>query len=474
MEKYFEYFYDISSIPHGSGNTKKISDYLFCFAKERNLYVRQDEFNNIVIVKEASAGYEDHEAVILQGHMDMVTVKTSNCTKDMLNEGLDIYIEDDFLKAKETSLGGDDGIAVAYILAILDGDYKAPKIEAVFTVDEEIGMLGATNLDVSDITGKRLINIDQEEEGIFIVGCAGGVRMNISLPVNKLISQGSIYDISVTNLKGGHSGIDINKNRGNAIIILANELKKLYSKVKFNLIQIDGGVADNAIPNEAIAKIQLKDTYDNALFEKEILKLNGQDMYFGDTKDYDQAIVNVSKNGYDSMIILDDESTDKTLAFLNELPYGVIAMSENINDMVETSINTGIVKSQEESIDVAISIRSSIKSAKDEQIFKLCKVANVYGAKYELKGDYPGWSYEKNSELVDIMTKNYEDMFAKKPEIQIIHAGLECGIFKEKINDLQCISIGPDILDIHSVNERLPIASADRCFNYLVKCLESL
>lgn len=474
MDKFLEYFYDIASIPHGSGNTKKISDYLKCFAIDHGLYYRQDESNNIIIIKDAYPGYESHEPVILQGHMDMVTVKEDSVSIDMKEEGLSLLIENDVLSAKGTSLGGDDGIAVAYILTLLDGDFKAPRIEAVITVDEEIGMLGAKALQVSDLTAKRMINIDQEEEGIFVIGCAGGARVDIKIPVNKEILAGNIYTVRVSGLKGGHSGIDINKNRMNGIKLLSEELCKLHDSVPFRLIEINGGVADNAIPNDVSAKIMLTDEMLNSVFENKILSLNGMDFYSGDAVNYDKADFFVKKEKYDEMIVLSDADTINALKLIAEVPYGVMAMDERIEDMVLTSLNSGIIKSNEENIDLSISVRSNVNSLRDELVYKLCKLAKDSNASYDVHGKYPGWEYAGATELEKVVVDTYEEMFLCKPRLESIHAGLECGIFAEKIDGLQCISIGPDIIDIHSVNEHLPLPSARRCFELIVNILKKL
>lgn len=472
MEKYLQFFYDIAAIPHGSKNSKGISDYLVCFANERGLEVIKDKHNNVIIYKNAYEGFEDREPIILQGHMDMVAVKTPECTKDMLTEGLDIVIEDNVLSAVGTSLGADDGIAVAYMLSILDSDVKAPALICIFTSDEEIGLLGAALMDASMLPAKRMINLDQEEEGIFVVSCAGGIRVNADIPVNKEIYNGNVYTLSVTGLKGGHSGMDIDKNRGNAITIIGQELCKLHERIGFKMVEINGGIADNAIPSSVTARIMLEGAFDNPLFEKEILKLNGMDMYFGDNANYDSCVITVKKENVDSMIALDDESTGRVLKFLNELPYGIMAMSEADSNMVETSLNPGIIESKEESIHVAVGIRSSIDIEKKNQVMKLCKLISAYKGSYELTGDYPGWAYNENSDLLKSMVNIYCDMYGNEPKVLGIHAGLECGLFSQKIPGLDCISIGPDIMDVHSVNERLPLDSANRCYEYLIKCLE--
>lgn len=474
MDKFIEYFYEISNIPHGSGNEGRISDYLKRFALENGFYVRQDDNDNIVIIREAHPDYANHEPVILQAHMDMVAVKTPESTKNMANEGLDLYDEDGFIKARGTSLGGDDGIGVAYILDILSGAYKTPRIEAIITTGEEVGMDGAINLSTEDITSKRMINLDQEKEGVFINSCAGGATVKMNLPVIKNVYDGSVYDIRVSGLKGGHSGEDINKNRGNAIKIIADELCKLNEKVKFLLVEINGGVAHNAIPNDVTAKVMLTRELDNSLFEKEILKLNGLDINFGDASNWDSAVISVTKEGSRPMIALDSESTTKALKFISEIPYGIIAMSELVPNMVETSMNTGVIKSDEESIYLEALLRSSIDRSVNELAYRLCKLCNEYGAEYSMDGAYPGWAASSDNELESIFVKTYEEMYGKAPTVKGIHAGLECGIFMGKIPDLKCISVGPDILDIHSVNERLDIESSKRCFELLVKVLEKL
>ena len=474
MDKYIEYFYEIANIPHGSGNEGRLSDYLKRFAMDNGFYVRQDDDDNIVIIREAHPDYADHDPVILQAHMDMVAVKTPECAKNMANEGLDLYDEDGFIKARGTSLGGDDGIGVAYILDILSGAYKTPRIEAIITTGEEVGMTGAMNLDIKDITARQMINLDQEEEGIFINSCAGGATVKMNLPVMKNVYDGSVFSIRVSGLKGGHSGEDINKNRGNGIKILVDELCKLNEKLGFQLIEINGGVAHNAIPNDVTALVMLTGELDNSLFEKEILKLNGMDINFGDAANWDSAVITVKKEGSRPMIALDSESTTKALKFISEIPYGVIAMSEIDPEMVETSINTGVIKSDEESIYLEALLRSSIDRSVDELAYKLCKLCNEYGVDYSMEGSYPGWAATSDNKLQDIFVKTYEDMYGKSPEVKGIHAGLECGIFMSKLSGLKCISIGPDILDIHSVNERLDIASSKRCFDLLVKVLEKL
>lgn len=476
-KSYMEYFEELSQIPHGSGNTKKISDYLVKFAKERNLYCRQDKMNNVVIIREASEGYENHEPVILQGHMDMVAVKTSDCDKDMHEEGLDLFVEENCLKARNTSLGGDDGIAVAYILAIMDSDVKAPKIEAIITVDEEVGMLGASGIDVSDITAKRMINIDQEEEGIFVVSCAGGAGVDFNIPVSKNIQEGEVYQIELSGLKGGHSGVDINKNRGNAIKIMAEELLDAYKDINFSLISINGGDADNAIPNRVVAEIMITAGLSDDFCTKEKKlkeKINGRKLLLDDGVNKDEGVFGVSLIGKEERPVFDKQTTEKILSLLNGHKYGIIAMDEANKDFVKTSLNPGKIMTKENEVVLLSSVRSSNAEEKQKLIDELCNLADRLNISYVVSGVYDGWDYDPDSKLREILVSVYEEMFKTKPKLEAIHAGLECGVFASKIAGLDCISIGPDIMNIHSVNEYLPLDSAERTYNYLLKVLEIL
>lgn len=477
MKTYMDYFEQLCKIPHGSGNTKRISDFLKKFAEERNLYSRQDAMNNIVIIKEAGQGYENHEPVILQGHMDMVAVKTSKCNKNMQEEGLDLFVEDNCLKARNTSLGGDDGIAVAYIMAIMDSDVKAPRIEAVITVDEEVGMLGASGIEVNDITAKRMINIDQEEEGVFVVSCAGGAGIDFNIPVRRKEQEGHVFRIELSGLKGGHSGVDINKNRGNAIKLMAEVLSEIYKETGFSLISFDGGDADNAIPNRVTSEIMVINgsaSECNDINEKIKEMLDGRRVFLDDGINTDEGIFSVCSIGYEKRSVFDKKSTECLLALLNRHRYGIVAMDEANPDFVKTSLNPGKITTTENEVVLLSSVRSSNSAEKQNLIKELCDLAEELEIDYKVSGVYDGWDYDPDSKLRELMVSAYEDMFNKKPELEAIHAGLECGVFASKIEGLDCISIGPDIINIHSVNEYLPIDSAQRTYEYLLKVLEIL
>ncbi len=469
----FYYFEEICKIPHGSGNTGQISDYLKAFADEHGLYCRQDELNNIVMIKEASKGYEDHEPVLLQGHMDMVAVKDADCTIDMTKDGLQLEILGDRLTAKGTSLGGDDGIAVAFGLALLAGEeYRHPRIELILTVDEEVGMEGATGLTVDDLTAKRMINLDQEEEKIFITGCAGGARIDIRKKTETEQVKGMLCKLKISGLQGGHSGQEINKERGNAICLMGRLLAALQEKTPVYLKEVNGGTADNAIPNEVCAEIVVTEwTEDIAAFMEE--KFCGLKAEFAGKEDGLKCELQVGAE--DALIeVCNRKDSEQWIHLLNVIPHGVIANSVKMKGLVETSLNPGILNVSAVEGMVSTSVRSSNAAAKEALINQLKSLAALCDATVGIRGDYPGWDYDPDSPLREKMVTIYEEMYGVKPQIEAIHAGLECGIFQSKIPGLDCVSIGPDMQDIHTTRETLSIPSVQRVWKFLLKVLESL
>lgn len=469
----FYYFEEICKIPHGSGNTGQISDYLKAFADEHGLYCRQDELNNIIMIKEASKGYEDHEPVLLQGHMDMVAVKDADCTIDMTKDGLQLEILGDRLTAKGTSLGGDDGIAVAFALALLAGEeYRHPRIELILTVDEEVGMEGATGLTVDDLTAKRMINLDQEEEKIFITGCAGGARIDIRKKTETEQIKGLLCKLKISGLQGGHSGQEINKERGNAICLMGRLLAALQEKTPIYLKEVNGGTADNAIPNEVCAEIVVTEwTEDIAAFMEE--KFCGLKAEFAGKEDGLKCELQVGAE--DALIeVCNRKDSEQWIHLLNVIPHGVIANSVKMKGLVETSLNPGILNVSAVEGMVSTSVRSSNAAAKEALINQLKSLAALCDATVGIRGDYPGWDYDPDSPLREKMVTIYEEMYGVKPQIEAIHAGLECGIFQSKIPGLDCVSIGPDMQDIHTTRETLSIPSVQRVWKFLLKVLESL
>lgn len=469
----FYYFEEICKIPHGSGNTGQISDYLKAFADEHGLYCRQDELNNIIMIKEASKGYEDHEPVLLQGHMDMVAVKDADCTIDMTKDGLQLEILGDRLTAKGTSLGGDDGIAVAFGLALLAGEeYRHPRIELILTVDEEVGMEGATGLTVDDLTAKRMINLDQEEEEIFITGCAGGARIDIRKKTETEQVEGVLCKLIISGLQGGHSGQEINKERGNAICLMGRLLAALQEKTPIYLKEVNGGTADNAIPNEVCAEIVVTEwTEDVAAFMEE--QFCGIKAEFAGKEDGLKCELQVGAE--DALIeVCNRKDSEQWIHLLNVIPHGVIANSVKMKGLVETSLNPGILNVSAVEGMVSTSVRSSNAAAKEALINQLKSLAALCDATVGIRGDYPGWDYDPDSPLREKMVTIYEEMYGVKPQIEAIHAGLECGIFQSKIPGLDCVSIGPDMQDIHTTRETLSIPSVQRVWKFLLKVLESL
>lgn len=471
-EKVFYYFEEICNIPHGSGNLDKISSYLADFAKERGLFHIRDASNNVIIIKEATAGYEKVAPIILQGHMDMVAVKTNDAQIDLEKDSLKLAVDGDDIYAEGTSLGGDDGIAVAYILALLDSqDIAHPRIEAVITTDEEIGMEGATAIDLSMLKAKRMLNIDSEEEGILLTSCAGGMRTDCHIPVKKeASSDGICLEIRVGGLLGGHSGTEINKERTNAIQLLGITLGQILGKVPFRLVQIYGGEKDNAIPREACAIVRLT-AEAKECFVKEVKRIEKEEQNEKKSKEKD-LFLRVKEIDMIPEQIFDTASTQRILSFLMFLPNGVIAMSADIEGLVETSLNVGILKTTDTEIVASTAIRSAIETAKHKVFLQVDMLTKLLGGYTETHGVYPGWQFDPDSKLRADMMRIYQKMFGKEPKVEALHAGLECGIMISKIPGLDCVSYGPNIYDIHTTKERLSISSASRMWEYLLEILK--
>ncbi len=471
-ERVFHFFEEICGIPHGSGNISQISDYLVDFAKARKLFYIQDDLKNVIIIKPATAGYEEEPAVILQGHMDMVAVKKPGSAIDMEKDGLILKTEGDNIYAEGTSLGGDDGSAVAYALALLDADdLPHPKLEVVITVDEEVGMDGARGIDLSSLTGKRMLNLDSEEEGIFLTSCAGGARMNCYLPLSICKRKGRFCRISVEGLLGGHSGGEIHKERGNANCIMGRLIFELTGRMPLYLKSVEGGLADNAIPRHTVAVV-LFDAEKEAVFKETLLKLEEDIKAELSSKDPDFQITAVFSEEEEAVCV-DAESTAQAAAYLLALPDGVQAMSADVPGLVETSLNLGIMKYEEENQELCceFSVRSCVESAKQALIAKVGAVTVLAGGSFSVSGDYPGWAYRVDSPLRDKMVRIYEEMYGEKPRLEAIHAGLECGILAAKLEGLDCISFGPDMENIHTTEETLSISSTARVWEYLVKLI---
>ena len=441
------------------------------FARDRGLYCIQDELKNIIIIKEAVPGYEDEPTVILQGHMDMVAVKKPDCDIDMAKEGLRIAVRGDEIYAQGTSLGGDDGIAVAYALALLDSDtIKHPRLEVIVTVDEEVGMDGARGIDLSMLTGNRMVNLDSEDEGIFLTSCAGGARVKGKLPLSEAQRQGVAVEVTVGGLLGGHSGGEIHKERGNSNCLMGRLLYRLAETFDIGISRLQGGLADNAIPRETKAVLVVEERDKEAILDM-VKTVEGEIQAELSAKD-PGVFLAAGEGRPGSWLCTTAEDTAKAAAWLIALPNGVQAMSADMHGLVETSLNLGILSYEDGCLLADFSVRSSVESAKQALIDRLCAVIGLAGGSFLVSGDYPGWKYRKDSPLREKMTALYEKMYGKAPKVEAIHAGLECGILGSKIADLDCVSMGPDMKDIHTTEETLSISSTGRVWEFLVRLLE--
>jgi len=467
----FRYFEEICRIPHGSGNTKQISDYLVAFATEHGLCYEQDNLNNVIIYQDGTCGLEDHAPVILQGHMDMVCEKDADCDIDMATQGLDVTHDGKFVFAKGTTLGGDDGIAVAYALALLDDTTIAhPPLEVVITVDEETGMFGAADIDLSRLKGRRMINIDSEDEGVFTVSCAGGCRSSITLPVQRRAVYGPCVKLVVDGLQGGHSGVEIHKNRANANKVMGEFLSRVQSMIPLCLTKLSGGSKDNAITRSCSATLVAMGSHVeriNAIAEALQAEIRER---------YDEPEALVYGEDVDALggNALSTQDTAKVIALLCTAPNGVQAWSEDIEGLVQTSLNMGVAKLEKDSFSMTFAVRSSVNQEKKDLLAKLQELGDFHGATVTEVGDYPAWEYRKDSDLRDTMVRVYNDCYGEMPQVVAIHAGLECGLLSEKLPGLDCVSMGPQMHDIHTSREKLDIASTERTWNFLLEVLKNL
>ena len=465
----FRFFEELCAIPHGSSNTKAVSDWLMDFARERGLEAYQDGLNNVIIIKEATSGYESAEPVILQGHMDMVCEKAPGCAKDMEKEGLDLAVDGDAVYAEGTTLGGDDGIAVAMALAILDADdIPHPRLEAVFTVDEEIGMLGATALDVSMLRGRRMLNLDSEEEGVFTVGCAGGNLTQCTLPLTRAPYAGKALTVTVGGLRGGHSGAEIDKGLGNANMLMGRLLYAASRKAELRLVEVNGGLKDNAIPRETVATLV---TTDPEAVLAVCRELDAQLKNEYRTTDPDVFVTAAEST---ASLPMDDDTTRRVLCFLTCAPNGIQAMSADMPGLVQTSLNLGILKTEKDAVIASFCVRSSIDGQKQMLVERLTCMTEALGGTVEVFGDYSGWEYRPDSPLRELLVEVFTEQYGHAPRIEAIHAGVECGIFSGKLPGLDCVSMGPDLTEIHTCREKLYISSVQRLWTMVLETLKRM
>ena len=466
----FRFFEELSAIPHGSGNTGAISDWCVAFARERGLEVHQDELHNVIIIKEATPGHEAAEPLILQGHLDMVCEKTADCAKDMSREGLDLVVDGDTVYAKGTTLGGDDGIAVAIALALLDDDSLVhPRLEAVFTTEEEVGMDGVRGLDVSPLKGRTLLNLDSEAEGVFTVSCAGGSRAACVLPVTRAPYDGACLRVAVSGLTGGHSGSEINKGRANADMLLGRLLEAAAAAGELRLVHAQGGLKDNAIPVAAEAVIAVAD----AGAARAAMEQLGEAL----KREYhvtEPGLTVVITDAAAEEVPMDQASTDRALCLLSCAPNGIQAMSMDLPGLVQTSTNLARVVSDGRSVQLQCLLRSSVNTEKAALGEAIAAVFSLAGAKVQLSGSYDGWNPDMDSPILKAMTASYKALYGKQPAVTAIHAGLECGIIGSKYPKMDMISFGPTICYPHSPDEKVEIASVGKFYEFMVDTLRNI
>lgn len=471
------FFEEICSIPHGSGNVEQISNYLVKFAQERGLKYRQDAAKNVVIWKAGTVGYENSAPVIIQGHMDMVAVKVEGCTKNLETEGLDLEVVQDeegsWISAKGTSLGGDDGIAVAYGLALLDSDtIPHPPIEMIVTTDEEVGMDGAAALDCSDIKGRIFMNIDSEAEGIFTVSCAGGLRANASVPYEKEVKEGTLVKVKLTGFRGGHSGAEIHKGRLNSNIVMGRVLNSVRRELAMQLVSISGGEKDNAIATFSEAAFLVESG--NVAAVEEILKKTVSiinEEYASVEKGIQLAVIAEENQ---KITCMTKKSSDQIVILLMNYINGIQRMNPDMEGFVQTSLNLGILTTEEKTVVFSSALRSSSETEKAYLLDRVCAQVELVGGSVEVSGDYPGWEYRPESLLRDTMVEVYKEQYGSDPIVEGIHAGLECGLFSSKMAGLDCISYGPDMRNIHTTDEMLSIESTARTWELTKNTLAKL
>lgn len=471
----FQFFEEISQIPRCSGDEQRISDYLVNFAKERNLEVIRDEALNVIIKKPAYAGYENAPAVILQGHMDMVCEKNKDTVHCFENNPIQLRIVEDMIYATDTTLGADNGIAIAYALAILDDKtIPHPPLEALFTSDEESTMSGAIGVNGANLQGRLLINLDSEEEGKLLVSSAGGTKAKVVMPVAWEAAKNdcSTVRIRIGGLKGGHSGMEINKGRGNANKLMGRLLNSITEEIQLHMAEINGGVKSNAIPREVdvvaqvgkdnISKLEAKLTEWEGIFKNELRAADPE--VFVKLEVVEQAPAKV----------FTQESMHKLITCIVALPNGVQSMSMEIEGLVESSTNLGVIQTAGDNAYLINEIRSSVRSLKGSIRSTVKRLAETLGGELRIESDYPEWEYNPNSEMRRVFQRVYKDMTGEDAEIIAIHAGLECGVLIQKLPGMDAISLGPNIFDVHTPKEHFSISSTQRVWEYLLEVLKQM
>lgn len=473
-EKLFHFFEEISAIPRGSGNEKGISDYLVKFGKDRGLWVYQDEAYNVIIKKGGSEGAEDKAPVMLQGHVDMVCDKLAGVAHDFEKDGIDLVVKDGVLSANGTTLGADNGAAVALMLMVLDDeDIKHPPVECVFTTEEEVGLNGAQALDKSLISARTMINMDSEEEGVATVSCAGGLRIEFTRPVKREAAEGTVVSITIEGLLGGHSGMDISKERQNANLLMARMLEHLMRNTDGKLLNFVGGTKDNAITRECEAVLIYSNNCEAEKAEKLACEL--AENFADEITPYEPNFAcEISVEEGRSGAVIPQEDAKAFVSAIRLAPNGVYRRNIKMDGFVVVSSNLGVVRTEEDKVTFIVAPRSSVASLQEDTKKRFQTLADTFGFQTEYSGEYPGWSYAEKSEIREIFMESYKELFGKELKVEAIHAGLECGLFAEAIPGLDAIAVGPTLYDVHTPDEHVPLDSFERFYELLKDVLQRL
>ena len=474
QEKLFHFFEEISAIPRGSKNEKGISDYLVKFAKDRGLWVYQDEAYNVIIKKGGSKGAEDRPAVMLQGHIDMVCEKITGVEHDFEKDGIDLVVKDGVLTANGTTLGSDNGVAVALMMMVLDDeDIVHPPVECVFTTEEEIGLNGARALDKSQISARTMINMDSEEEGVATISCAGGLRVECSRPIKREAAEGTLLTIEISGLKGGHSGTDIDKERQNAIRIMARVVYQLMKDTDGKLVSFDGGNKDNAIPRECTASLIYADAEEAKKAEE--LACSLAETLADEITPYEENFAcEISSEEGRTAEAISGEDAREFISAMYLAPNGVQSRNMKLDGFVVVSVNMGVVRSEENRLVIVFSPRSSVASLQEEMKARIGLLADTFGFAAEYSGEYPGWSYREESPVREVFCESYRELFGEELRTEALHAGLECGLFSDAIPGLDAIAVGPTLYNVHTPEENLPLDSFERFYKLLKDVLRRL
>lgn len=473
-EKLFHFFEDVCAIPRGSGHEKEISDFLVKFAEDRGLWVYQDDSYNVIIKKEGSEGAKDKDPVMLQGHIDMVCDKRAGVEHDFEKDGIDLVLKDGVLSANGTTLGADNGVAIALMMMVLDDDaIKHPPVECVFTTEEEIGLNGAQALDKSQITARTMINMDSEEEGVATISCAGGLRVQLTRKVERINAEGTIVQLKIEGLLGGHSGTDIDKERQNANILMARMVDRIMNNTDGKLVSFAGGTKDNAITRECEASLIYADKTEAEKAEKLAAEL--AEIYTDEISAFEPDFAcEISVEENQSAAALRDEDAKAFIGAIRLAPNGVYRRNIKMDGFVVVSSNMGVTRADQDELVIAISPRSSVASLQEDSKARFALLAETFGFEISCSGQYPGWDYKEDSKIREVFLESYRELFGKELRLEALHAGLECGLFSEAIPGLDAIAVGPTLYNVHTPDEHVPLDSFERFYELLKHVLGRL